>query len=306
MPPSQLLDNRLIVYSYAALKQDSPPQGYDLDALFFKFLFVDKTSEPLPDADFRGELLARHEYRRWRKYTADSSPQSARFGFSRYSGVVMGLESEFFNGLIYNHFQTMYYDMALILLFHRTALLKLSDDLSRVDIESQDSLERRARVRQLRAQVLEFTNRYWFGEITNQDQGIEMFDCWKNALRNKDLFDEVHRELQEYDDQLRNLDAERLNNTVAILTAGGFLFLPVAFAAYFLAVPFTGSRIVLLPLLVIFFAATAVFVVRKSAAIWDFFQDLLNPAKTLVAVCEEHGKRFVNYVRRVYKRVTGC
>src|SRR5439155_13485181 len=104
---------------------------------------------------------AKHEYRRWRSYTVNNEQQSVRFGFSRYSGVVMGLESEFFNGLVYNHFQTMYYDMALILLFHRTALLKLSDDLARVDVESQDSLERRARVRQLRGVM---SGRWWKSE----------------------------------------------------------------------------------------------------------------------------------------------
>lgn len=211
VPKSQLLDNRMIVYSYAALKRDSLPQDYDLDDVFFKFLFVDKTSEPLPDTVFRRELLHKHQYQRWQSYTHGDSPQhqSVRYGFSRYSGVVMGLEGWFFDNLVFEHFTTMYYDVALILLFHRTALIRLSDDLTRVDTETIDLAERRDKVRQLRVQVLRFTNRYWFGEITNQDQGIEMFDCWKNALRNKDLFEEAHTELQEYDNELRSSDAER-------------------------------------------------------------------------------------------------
>ena len=277
VPPLQLLDNRLIVYSYAALKRDSPLQGYDLDALFFKFLFVDKTSEPLPDADFRCELLARHEYRRWSKYTADSSPQSVRFGFSRYSGVVMGQEGWFFDELVFQHFRTMYYDMALILLFHRTALLKLSYDLSRVDIESQDSLERRARVRQLRAQVLEFTNRYWFGEITNQDQGIEMFDCWKNALRTEDLFDEVQAELQEYDNQLRNLNAEWLNLIVTGIAVLTLFALPLSLAASFLAIP--DSTRGFFERYVLYFYA----LIFSLAVLWIFGRSVLKLGKTLWA-----------------------
>jgi hypothetical protein len=316
IPQSQLLDDRTIVYSYAALKRDSVSRDYPLDDLFFKFLFVDHTDgDALPDADFRRELLAKHEYRRWRNYTANNEDQSVRFGFSRYSGVVMGTESlsdsnlpsqsshpaldipsdsteekDFVKDTIFRHFRTMYYDMALILLFHRTALLKLSDDLSRVDIEAQDSHERRDRVRQLRAQVLEFTNRYWFGEITNQDQGIEMFDCWKNALRNKDLFDEVHRELQEYDDQLRNLDAERLNNTLAVLTAGGFLFLPVALATYFLAIQnFSWGSFFSLVLLFLLFAYL---ILKGSRFLRGVLYDLQDKRKCLQDVIKENWKKF--------------
>ncbi len=36
VPKSQLLDNRMIVYSYAALKRDSLPQDCDLDDVFFR------------------------------------------------------------------------------------------------------------------------------------------------------------------------------------------------------------------------------------------------------------------------------
>lgn len=167
--------------------------------------------------------------------------------------------------------------MALILLFHRTALLELSDGLATIDIETQDSQERRVRVRQLRAQVLEFTNRYWFGEITNQDQGIEMFDCWKNALRNKDLFEEVHTELQEYDNELRSSDAERLNRIVTVIAVFTFLALPLSFTASFLAIPDPtresfGSYAFSFYVLFLF-----------TGIIWIFGRPLLKTVKTLWA-----------------------
>lgn len=313
VPDSPLRDNRLVVYSYAALDRGAIPESCNLNDLFFKFLFVDRIDEALPDANFRHQLLEKHEYRRWQSYVHDGTSQSVRFGFSRYSGVVMGLESEtdptkskdFFKDDIFQHFTTMYYDMALILLFHRTALLSLSNALSKV-VEEKSREEWQAEVRELRQHALEFTNRYWFGEITNQDQGIEMFDCWRNALRTQELFDEVHRELQEYDDDLRNRDAARLNNTLAVLTAGTYLFLPLALTTYVLAVLKESYRIPLsVPLLLFFIVLSALFI-RKSAAVWEFFRDLSDSNQTFRAVCEEHGKRFVNSMWQVYKRVTGC
>ncbi len=295
------LNERLLVYSYAALDRNSLGQDYNLDDLFFKFLFVDRADDPLPDADFRRELLDIHEYRRWRSYVYSDSPQSIRFGFSRSTGVVMGLESWFFNELVFQHFRTMYYDMALILLFHRTALLKLSSGISA--IKFTEPRERRDKIRRVREHVLEFTNRYWFGEITNPDQGLEMFDHWKKVLRNQALFDEVPAKLRE-DDDLRNLHTERLNNTFTVLTAGTYLFLPLALTAYYLAVPKLTSLLTILALF--FFAVSFAFAflitVRFSTAMWELLQDV-STGQPIKVVMRKHWQKLTRYVRQAYKRL---
>lgn len=232
------LDERMVVYSYVCF--DDKVQASEIilsDDDFLAFVLVDR--EPggsFSNKSMTKKYLKQYKYNRWEDL-------GTRYGFSRYSGVVLGKddpwiedgkEIHFFRDKIFKDFKTIYYQIALILYFHRAALLKFSHEsslCSEILSRSQNNIKQ---VNDLRKDFLVFTNKFWFTEITNQDQGIEMFDQWEGILRNKELFDEVAYELKEINEfiereQDKNSADEmhQLEKRVGTLTIITIIFLPI-------------------------------------------------------------------------------
>jgi len=139
-------------------------------------------------------------------------------------------------GFLYNHFQSMYYQIAVLLLFYRGALLNFSDrseklskrlhEISRTDTKGlRKTLEQ---VEALHKDFLLFRNRYWFREVTAQDQGIEMFDLWSRKLRNQELMKDVEEEIKELFSYVNSLHEKNISNTNTILTIIGSILIPIA------------------------------------------------------------------------------
>ncbi|NLW36603.1 MAG: hypothetical protein GXY80_14165, partial [Syntrophorhabdus aromaticivorans] len=196
------------------------------------------------------DYLDLHAYDNWRDL-------GTRYGFTRYSGtclavaskseVLSGGQKPFSYGTLYTHFETIYYEVALLVFFHRATLVRFSKDaadcaeLFREARAMQDS-ERKGRAferaRDLRGEFLLFHNKYWFTEITNQDQGIDMFNRWETALRNKQLFEEVKQELSELNEYIEREHAGNLD-----LLVGGLTVLAAAGLILTIWLSFLGANI---------------------------------------------------------------
>jgi len=131
------------------------------------------------------------------------------------------------NGALFT-FRHIYVFMGLIVHMQRAKLLAASQQLTELvsrqgdDIELPDLTE----VRRFYDQFVEFTQTYWFDEITPQEQGQQIFDQWKKHLRIQPMYDEVRqelRDLREYSDLKasaeQNDQAGRLNQAVGVLGA---------------------------------------------------------------------------------------
>ncbi|MCC6157453.1 MAG: hypothetical protein IT350_05320 [Deltaproteobacteria bacterium] len=126
------------------------------------------------------------------------------YGFCRYGGVmlVQGTSDEnwFARTKLRRDFETMYFQMANLLVTLRAGLLRFSERSAeitqKIHDRGVDHPELAREIEDLRQDFLLFHNKYWFCEITSQEQGIEMFDLWNRNMSNVRLFEEVDAEIK--------------------------------------------------------------------------------------------------------------
>jgi len=116
-------------------------------------------------------------------------------------------------------FRHVYSDMAMVALFQKSALLSASLKLTEMVDRSPDGgriqLPPPAKVREFYEQFVEFTQRFWFDEISPQEQGRELFAMWHRNLGTKRLYDEVRQELLDLVQYTELRASTRLNRLVA-------------------------------------------------------------------------------------------
>jgi len=96
-------------------------------------------------------------------------------------------------------FRHIYVPMGMIAHFHRAALLAASAQLSAlIEVDNADRYKKQ--LQELYHRFIEFTQVFWFDEISPQEQGRELFAVWRRELRTQELFDEVRQELRDMTD----------------------------------------------------------------------------------------------------------
>ncbi|MBX3517848.1 MAG: hypothetical protein KF815_13000 [Rhodospirillales bacterium] len=121
----------------------------------------------------------------------------------------------YFRDVAAGHLRRHYFQLLLIAHFQKVALLTLSDRLSQA-LRRNESFAEDAHT--IERDILRFTNRYWFEDISAQLQGQELFTLIRKHLRTRQVYDQLAREVSETnaflnnDEQLRvALGTERLN-----------------------------------------------------------------------------------------------
>jgi hypothetical protein len=225
-----LLDDRAIVYSFLALKGPMPHsifQHEQLNQMFSRILYIDDPgSEYVYEPKFINTLMNTNLYKRWAHY-------GNLYGYTRYSSVYLGYEA-FFKEEVFKQFNSMYYQLALLSLFYRVTLL----DFSKRIVGATNSLikkRNRCDFKKLRKEFVRFHNVYWFKEITNQDQGIEIFDLYRNALE----FDKIYEQVKDEIERANDVEASHFQNRITI--GGKFIGIVALLIGYF-GTDFTGLR----------------------------------------------------------------
>lgn len=114
-------------------------------------------------------------------------------------------------------FRHIYVEMGLIAHFQKAKLLSFSQRLSEMVSRKENKVElpTQVEVREFYHDFVEFTQSFWFDEISPQQQGIELFQMWRKQLQIQQLYDEVRQELKDLVEYTELRSAERLNHNVA-------------------------------------------------------------------------------------------
>lgn len=195
--------DRLFTYSYMCLdeKEWNEKKGLnDIINEFYKFQYV------LPgnygstfDPGFLG--VKDNTYVRW-KYSI--------YGFSRESGVVFASESEKFNSTkLPGYFENMYFYIFLLAFYQRIALIIFSQELLTTGGGN--------RIEKLKVELAKFTHFSWFSQITNSEQGMDIWKKWQKAFDLPALFDEVQKEYSEFYEYTVARGQERINLFLVIV-----------------------------------------------------------------------------------------
>jgi hypothetical protein len=217
---SPILDDRMTLHTLFCL-DNSLKESYINDTngkseayrqLFSRILFVDSYGEGYAYNDnFMRELLKKHIYDRWTHY-------GTLHGFCRYADAAV-MFSRF--ELLENNFATVYCMMSILALFYRCALIDFAEQSSRATRlfvkEGKLNSEDKKHIRDLRKRFIEFSNVWYFKEVTNQDQGIEMFEMQRKSYELDVLFNRVKEDIDSIDEFIRIEQGEQFNKKIGYL-----------------------------------------------------------------------------------------
>ena len=159
-------------------------------------------------------------YDRFWHEAADSTDSPSRIMNCGYAFTMVGAfaDKDFFMNPrdgAWVTFRQIYARMGLVAHFQKAALLGALARLSALAWRqpdgkmSYDQAETHDKLTCFYEEFLEFTQIYWFDEVSPQAQGVELFEMWQRALRSKELYDEVRQELKDVVEYMNAEAAQR-------------------------------------------------------------------------------------------------
>jgi len=207
-----------------------------LDYLY-QMIFIDVGSSSCPNITDKKKHLNKAVYTRWINPVNIKELSPTIYGFSRFSSVMIttvrakeDVENQNdFSQILLTHFGTMYYQMAVLLFFYRGTLLVFSRRSAKIVKLFQKGIQKTGKelLERLQKEFLLFRNRFWFKEVTGQDQGIEMFQKWAEQLKIFELMEDIKSEISELYEYVRYVNEQKENWLLRIITLVGAIFLPI-------------------------------------------------------------------------------
>ena len=196
------------------------------------------------------------------------------------------------NGIV-GQFRHQYFLLGMIAHFHRAGLLVFRDRLvtaiSGLTDYSPDTVMAFKRVVRLSHEnLLRFTNRFWFHELSNQAAARDLFAMWVRQLGTERLFAEVRQEVLDMIDYLDSDALRRQANTVVRLTVVTFFGLIVSLTMGFLGAELISlhdmpwwKKALHVALVVLPMAGLILYAAKKSQRLAEFIDAISNERLSL-------------------------
>lgn len=184
-------------------------QEYLKNDFWYQYLFIDNEGSTCQDERMKKDLLLKSTYTRWKDC-------GTLFGISRYSFVLLCDESTFSVNVLYNHINNIYYEMIILALVQRASILRFSDEISKItQLDKEEALEK---IKKLQKHYLQFVNKLSFGEVTAQEQGIELYDKLIEMMRIERDIQRLDKEIGEVNRYAAFISSEKINSLLNIVT----------------------------------------------------------------------------------------
>jgi len=224
-----LPDDRMVVSPAYGLA-GQPLKPADSKRLFSLALYVDRDISTFDELDgyaydpkFIDKLLDRDSLRRWMGLGNYS-------GYCGYANAYLGFGYFFNNVIAPSCVPYIYGRMLTLALFYQTTLRHYNRRMNYA--MKQLSEDRKTiKIQRLRREFIRFTNSYWFREVTNQVQGIEVFNLQTQALGLEAEYSLIKDEMERAYEYSTTLRSEKLNEKILWLTGAGVVLATVAVIA---------------------------------------------------------------------------
>ena len=219
-----VIDDRMFVLCW--YKNDEWAKKYvnDYDSFiendedWYKLVFVDNFFElSCQNKSMRQDLIKKATYERWQLW-------SSLYGISRYSMVY--LTNSGCPDYLITYFETEYVRMAELVLMQRASVLRFSAEVTQIS-KLSGSKGFSERVSSLYREYIRFVNRFYFREISAQDQAIEIYQKLYYAMNLKEQIEKLDGEIEELHNYVSMHEESRTNRTMSLLTWITTIFLPV-------------------------------------------------------------------------------
>ena len=192
---------------------------------WYKFVFVDNMwGLSCYNDEMRKELIKKATYERWQGLYS-------LYGISRYSMVYLtntGTATE--APFLFTNFETEYVRMAELVLMQRASVLRFSAEVTQIS-KLSGTKDFSNRVSSLYREYIRFVNRFYFREISAQDQAIEIYQKLYDAMNLKEQVEKLDGEIEELHSYVSMREDSRTNRTMSLLTWITTIFLPVTVVA---------------------------------------------------------------------------
>lgn len=214
-------DNRAFVFTAALLDGGCAALGDKpvTSGAWMRLLNVDEPSAA-PASCFEQDWAAQRTYQRW-------AERGTLYGFTYFSGAMLGPSEQAVGAA--GHFERNYFSMTLLLLYLRVGLMRFSERLASISAQARqggDHEQWRKQFEALRWSFTLFSNLYQFPLLSNQQQGIELYELLRGQLDVEQFFKEVERDINNSHDYLEQREeheqtrAAQLLNWVATVGLG--------------------------------------------------------------------------------------
>lgn len=130
-------------------------------------------------------------------------------------------------------FRHIYVPMAIIAHFQKAFLLTLANRLTDLTpYENGKPIRINMKdFRQLKLDLIAFTQTYWFSEISPQEQGIELFEMWRKKLRMSIIHDDIRQQINDIVEYNNAEATSKINSQIKFLTYWAVILAIIGLAA---------------------------------------------------------------------------
>lgn len=215
--------------------------GYEKNNWWYCFIFGDKKDPSVTNNILKKQHIKEHTYARWADY-------GTLFGLTRDTFMVISSDiptlKRFNAPSIKDHVSTIYYQMVLLGLAQRAAVLKFSGRVSGLaDLTKENDLKYiQDRIGNLYKDYIEFVNKVYFREVTSQIQGIELYQHMQKVMGIKNEVADLDSEISELHSYISLMQDQERNDQAHNLNKLAIFFLPASFIASVLGIGFIGEN----------------------------------------------------------------
>ncbi len=167
----------------------------------YEAVFVDGDGLSCHSRTMLKDMLSKHIYDRWVEYHNDGALSGTVHGITEYSFVC--ISASMFSA---NAFLTEYIEIAMLVLAQRASLLAFERRISEVSTSKKGE-------KKLQEQYIDFDSQYMLHEVTEQQQGIEIFNIILEKMFIKEEKCDVENQIHNLF-ELRNFKNDSLMNGI--------------------------------------------------------------------------------------------
>lgn len=148
---------------------------------WYNYIFVDLDGEcSCQDFYMMKDLLKKATYSRWLNY-------NSLYGISRYSFVLWSDDGEFSQKILNIHMKNHYFQMVSLVIAQKATILSLNEKINNILLQKKEETEEDKEYQE----YLRYLSKMYFHEVTQQEQGIELYHLVQQQMDIKVLIHEL-------------------------------------------------------------------------------------------------------------------
>lgn len=197
-----VLDDRMFTISHYLEDIDLYKDDKQKTDYWYNYTFIDTANNKCcQNRDMENKLLEESTYLRWENYGTFYG--ATRYSFVLWSKVNWKDDEPFSLEVLNTHIKTLYFQMLSLIIAQRSTIVMLNEHINNI-LEKEDTKETEYN------EYLNYLSKLSFREITNQEQGIELYALCRKQMQIEELTEELDVKIKTLNDKAeRKRDKEQ-------------------------------------------------------------------------------------------------